>query len=74
MSTQEKCSVSTTVFRYSILACSMMFGLSAQAASEATELKALTVNASVIGESKESDVKEYAGRCFATSARCKSTR
>ncbi|UTV99607.1 TonB-dependent siderophore receptor [Marinomonas rhizomae] len=61
MSIQEKCSVSTTVFRYSILACSMMFGLSAQAASEATELKALTVNASVIGESKESDVKEYAG-------------
>ncbi|QUX90022.1 TonB-dependent siderophore receptor [Marinomonas sp. A3A] len=58
---RESSVLSSTTFRYSILACSMMFGLSAQAASEATELKALTVNASVLGESKESDVKEYAG-------------
>lgn len=58
---RESSVLSSTTFRYSILACSMMFGLSAQAANEATELKALTVNASVLGESKESDVKEYAG-------------
>jgi len=61
MKTQQTPPILFVTCRYSVLACSMMFGLSAQAASDTHELKTLPVTASVIGDSKASDVKEYPG-------------
>ena len=61
MHNHEKRPVLSVAFRYSLLAYSMAYGVSVQAASDAYELKALPVTASVIGHSEESDVKEYPG-------------
>lgn len=61
MHNHEKRPMLSVAFRYSLLTYTMAYGVSVQAANDAYELKALPVTASVIGNSEESDVKEYPG-------------